>query len=54
VWYTCLRLYEHQVDEDDDEVVLDVFVGEALAAWALCEADALAERAVVCFAVGCV
>jgi hypothetical protein len=52
VWYaTCLRLYENQVDEHDDKVMLDVFVGEALAPWALCETDALAERAVVCFAI---
>lgn len=45
-------LYEHQVDEYDDKVVLDVLVGEALASRALCEADAFAECAVVCFAVG--
>lgn len=32
--------------------MLDVFVGEALAAWALREADAFAERFVVGFAVG--
>ncbi len=46
-----LRLDQHQVDEQDDEIVLDVFVREALAARALREAHALAQRAVVGFAV---
>ncbi len=47
-----LRLDEDEVDEEHDEVMLDVFVGEALAAGALGEADAFAGGAVVGFAVG--
>lgn len=34
--------------------MLDVLVGEAFAARTLCEADALSERSVIGFAVGCV
>ena len=47
-----LRLDQHQVNEQHYEVMLDVFVGEALAAWALSQADALSKRTVIGFAVG--
>lgn len=43
---------QHQIDEEDDIVMLDVFVGETLAARALGQADALAERVIVGLAVG--
>lgn len=45
-------LDQHQIDEKHDEVMLDIFVGEAFAAWALCETHAFAESLVVGFAVG--
>jgi hypothetical protein len=43
---------QDQIDEEDDEVMLDIFVGEALAAGALGQAHAFAEGLVVGFAVG--
>ena len=42
-----LRLDEDHVDEQHHEVVLDVFIREALASWALREADAATEGSVV-------
>ena len=48
---TYLWLNQHQVDEQHDEIMLDVFVGEAFAAWTLCEPHAFAESLVVGFAV---
>lgn len=47
-----LRLDQDEIDEQDDKVVLDVFVGKFLAVGALREADAFAEGAVVGFGVG--
>lgn len=49
-----LRLDQHQVDEQHHEVVLDVFVGEALAPRALRQPHALAQRPVIRCAVGVV
>jgi len=46
-----LRLDQDQVNEQHDEVMLDVFVGEALAARALGEPDAFAQRPVIRLAV---
>ena len=48
----CLRLDQDHVDKEHDKVVLDVFVGKALAARTLCQTDAPAERTVVGAAVG--
>jgi hypothetical protein len=50
VWYIVvwngmgryLRFNQHQIDKQHDKVMLDVFVREAFAVWALCEPDALA------------
>lgn len=47
-----LWLDQHQINEEDDIVMLDVFVGEAFAARALGQADALAEGVIVGLAVG--
>lgn len=49
--YTHLRLDQYQVNEEHHEVMLDVFVREQLAARALREAHALAQRPVVRLAV---
>lgn len=49
-----LRLDQHQVDEQHDVVMLNVFIGEALAIWTLCQSDTFAERPIIGFAVGCV
>lgn len=46
-----LRLDQDQIDEEHYEVVLHVFICEALASWTLRQAHALAQRAVVGFAV---
>ena len=46
-----LRLYQHQIDEKHDKIMLDVFIREALATWTLCQSHAFAERAVIGFAV---
>ena len=48
---TYLWLDQHQIDEQHDEIMLDIFVGEALAAWTLCETHTFAESLVVGFAV---
>ena len=48
---TNLRLNQHQIDKQHYEIVLDVFIREALAVWALREAHAFAEGAVVGFGV---
>lgn len=37
-----LRLDQHQVDEEDHKIMLDIFVGEAIAIGTLREPDALA------------
>lgn len=44
---TYLWLDEHKVDEDHDKVILDVFVGEALAARTLGQSHAFALGAVI-------
>lgn len=44
-------LDQHQIDEQHDEIMLNVFVGEAFAAWTLCEPHTFAESLVVGFAV---
>jgi hypothetical protein len=46
-----LWLYEDQVNEQHDEIMFDVFVREAFAVGALCEAYAFAEGAVVGFGI---
>ena len=46
-----LRLDQDEVYEEHHEVVLYIFVGEALAARALRQADALAQRPVIGLAV---
>lgn len=51
---TYLWLDQHQIDEQHDEIMLDVFVGEAFAAWALRETHTFAESLVVGFAVSCI
>ena len=48
---TYLWLDQHQIDEQYDKIMLDVFVGEAFAAWTLCEPHTFAESLVVSFAV---
>jgi hypothetical protein len=49
-----LRFDQHQIDEQYHMVMLDIFVGEAFALWALRQPNALAETSVIGFAVGCV
>ena len=46
-----MRLDQDQVDEQDDKVMLDIFVGETLAIGALSEPDSFSERAIIGFAV---
>jgi hypothetical protein len=43
---------QHQINKQDDEIMLDVFIRELLAVGTLREADAFAEGAVVGFGVG--
>ena len=50
--FAYLRLNQHKVNKQDDEIMLDVFVGEPMTMSALREADPFAERAVIGFAVG--
>jgi hypothetical protein len=49
---TYLSFYQHEIDEEDDKVMFDVFVGEVVAGGAVGEAYALSESAVVGFGVG--
>ena len=49
-----MRLDQNQINEQHHKVVLDVLVGELLAAWALRQAHAFAQRPVVGFRVLCV
>lgn len=49
-----LRLDEHEVDKDHDKVVLDIFVGEALAARTLRQSDTFALGAIIGTTVGAV
>lgn len=37
-----LRLYQHEINEQDDKIMFDVFIGEVLTFRALGEADAFA------------
>lgn len=48
---TYLRLDQYEVNKQHDKVMLDVFVGELLAARTLCQSHALAQRSVVGFRV---
>lgn len=48
---THLRFDQYQINEENDKVVLNVFVCKPLAAWALRQSDAFPERAVIGFAV---
>jgi hypothetical protein len=48
---TYLWLDQHQVDEQHDEIMLHIFVGEAFAAWTLCETHTFTESLVIGFAV---
>lgn len=48
---TYLRLDQHQIDEQHNHVMLDVFVGKAFASWALRQSHTLAQRFVIGFAV---
>jgi len=48
---TYLWLDQHQIDEQYDEVMLDVFVRKAFAARTLCEPHTFSESLVVGFAV---
>ena len=47
-----LGLDQHQIDEQNDHIMLDIFVGEALAPRTLRQSHTLAQRFVVGFAVG--
>lgn len=53
-WAIYLRLDEHQVDEDHDKVVFNVFIGEALAPRTLGQSHAFALGAVIGTTVGAV
>jgi hypothetical protein len=46
-----LRLYQDQINEQDHKIMLDVFVGEAIAVWTLRKTDAFAQRPIICFRV---
>lgn len=48
---TYLWLDQHQINEQHDEIMLDIFVGEAFAAWTLRETHTFAESLVIGFAV---
>lgn len=49
-----LRFDKHEVDKDHDKVILDIFVGEPLAARTLRQSDAFALGAVIGTTVGAV
>ena len=46
-----LRFDEDQINEDNHIIVLDIFVGKALAPWTLCQSHPFAERPIVSLAV---
>ena len=48
---THLRLDQHKIDEQNDEIVLDIFIREPLASWALCQSHAFSKSLVIGFAV---
>ena len=48
---TYLWLDQHQIDEQHDEIMLDIFVGEAFAAWTLCKPHTFSESLVVGLAI---
>lgn len=47
-----LRLDQDKIDEHDNEVMFNIFVGEALASRALSKAHTFPEGTVICLAVG--
>lgn len=47
-----LGLDQNEIYEQYDKVMLNVFVGEAFAAWTLCQSHAFAKGSIICFAVG--
>jgi hypothetical protein len=49
-----LRFDQHQIDEQHNVIMLDIFVGETFALWALSQPDAFAETSIIGFAVCCV
>lgn len=51
---TYLRLDQDQVNENNHEIILDVLVGESLAARALRQAHAFAQGSVIGAAVGAI
>jgi len=48
---TYLWLYQYQIDEKHNEIMLDIFVGKVLAARTLCEPHAFTECLIVGFTV---
>lgn len=50
--FTYLRLNQNQINKKDHEIMLDIFIREALAARTLREAYAFAEGLVVGFGIG--
>lgn len=50
--FSHLRFDQDEINEENDKVVLDIFVGESLAARALCQSDSLSQGSIVSFAVG--
>lgn len=49
-----LRLDQDQINEKNNIVMLNIFVGEALAIRTLCQSYTLAERSIIGLAVSCV
>ena len=49
-----LRFDQDQINEEDDEIMLDIFVGESFAARTLGQTHSLSKRAVVSLAISCV
>jgi hypothetical protein len=51
VVYSYLRLDKDEINEEDDFIVLNIFVCEALAVRTLSQSHSFPKRAVICFAV---
>lgn len=51
---TYLRFDQYQIDEEDNIIMLNIFIGESLAVWTLREAYTLAKCSIISFAVRCV
>jgi hypothetical protein len=49
-----LRFDQDQINEKDDEVMLDIFVGKPFALRALCQTHAFTDASIIGLAVGCV